>query len=327
MPDTGQAAGQEVEFAVRLTQNGSALLYADKAAFELAGWSLLYRAAQAAQTPTYTISPWSTLGNGWHLIVLTLANGQGPLAVKLPTTGTGWRASPSLFQIAAENTDQDDLYAALLSTTGVATVDGTVVRTDYTVEEEASFLRELTVLESALTTWGYTNANLTDGTLTLECIVRASGNRQGTPNAYPAVTVVTNDIGDDPVLRLTWVDFVEGLEFPSGDADVSPVVFNYGVRAKHVGRAWAITAVGASSATVAGDQRRWFTVGSTVAIAGSTGNNGLHVITAVSYAGGNTTLTFSASLGSGVADGNVTQTIAIPLGKGTITVERTEFDS
>lgn len=334
MADTGQAAGQEVEFAARLTQSGSPLTYADKAAFTAAGWSLLYRAAQAEETAVYTVSPWTARGDGWHLFVLTLVNGQGPLAIVKPSTGTGWQVTPSTFHVAAENTDQDDLYAALLSSTGVATVDGTVVRTDYTVEEEASFLRELTVLESALTTWGYTNDDLTDGTLVLECIARASGNRQGIPNGYPAVTVVTNDVGDDPVLRLTWVDFpsavasvIEGMEFAAGDADVAPVAFKYGVRAKEIGRAWAITAVGASSATLAGDQRRWFTVGSSVTITGSTGNDGAKVVSAVSYAGGNTTLTFTAPLGSAVADGNVTQTISIPLGKGTITVERTEFDS
>jgi hypothetical protein len=335
MPDTGQAAGQQAEFAVRLTQSGAALSYANAAAFEGAGWTLLYRAAQTAQVPSYTLSPWTEKGDGWHLVVLTLIDGQGPASFKKPTSGVGWKAFPEALHIAAESTDNDDTYSAILQSVGVAPAETLTTTYDFNVREGDSLTREVSILETAVTIWGWTAEQLADGTLTLDAAVRAAANRVGQPNGWMQVTVKTAVTGDDPVLRLSWITFPaartsiqDGMEYasvdPTNDADLSPTAYNYDVQATG-SQTWAITAVSTVSKTftVSGDRRRWFSKGGQFTV-DSGANAGTYTVTAIAYAGGNTTVTVVETVTSAVVAGNVVVTVRFTVLDGTVTVPRQE---
>lgn len=328
MPDTGAAAGQQVEAELRLSQNGTPLSYANYAAFFAAGWDLIYRAAQTTQSFTYTIQPHPTASlaaEGVHLVVFTLINGQGPLSVKKPTTGTGWANKPVGWQVGAEQVDLDQTYSALLSSVGVAVAESNVVTADYTVIEGDSFSRQFTARETALTGFGFTCENLDDGTLTLSCEIRLPTNRQGTPDAYAALTVVTATTGADPVLRISWSTFPTGMVFAAGDTDVSPVDFQWDGQAYGT-QTWAVTAVSAGlggTITIAGDRRQWFAKGGTFTKTGA--GAGTYTVVSASYAGGNTTITVGpAETVVGPFDGNLSVAITITLGDGTITVLRQE---
>lgn len=327
MPDTGAAAGQQVEAELRLTQDGAALSYANYAAFVAAGWDLIYRAAQTTQSFTYTIQPHpdaELAAEGCHLVVFTLINGQGPLSIQKPTTGGGWGNKPASFQVGAEQVDLDQTYSALLSSVGISVADSTTVTQDYPVIEGDSFAKEFTIRETALTNQGFTCENLTDGTLTLSCEIRLPANRQGAPDAYAALTAVTATTGTDPVMRISWGTFPTGLAFAASDADVTPVDFEWDAQVYGT-QAWNVTAIVtglAGTFTIAGDRRRWLAKGGTfnkTATGAAT-----WTIASVAYTGGNTIITVTGTIVSGVVDGTVSVPITITPADGIITVKRQE---
>ena len=333
MPDSGQAAGQQIELAVCLTKFGTPLSYANAAAFEAAGWLPVYRAAQTTQAITYTLSPHpdATLAAmGYHLVILALVNGVGPLLFRAPTGGSaaGWQASPPGYVMGAESTDLDTVYNTLLQSVGVASAASQVVTTDFTVVEDDSFIRTITVLETAITQWGFTAENLADGTLTLEAAARAPGNRVGQPNAWITVTPITATTGTNPVLRLSWIDYPsaitgvqDGMDYSSSDeSEVATISYLYDVQMKGA-KTFAVTGgnqVG-HTYTLGGDQRQWFSVGGTFAIAGSTGNNGTYTCSALSYAAGTTTLTVVEAIPTTTFNGSAQITIKTTLANGSIT--------
>jgi hypothetical protein len=329
MPDTGAAAGQQVEAELRLSQDGAPLSYADFAAFDAAGWALVYRAAQTTQSFTYTIQPHpdaELAAEGVHLVVWTLVNGQGPLSVQKPTTGTGWANVPAGWQVGAEQVDIDGVYGALLSSVGIAVAESNVVTADFSVIEGDSFSRQFTARETALTLFDYTCENLDDGTLALTCEIRAAANRQGAPTAYAALTVVTATTGSDPVLRISWSTFPTGLRFPDSDADVTPVDFEWDGQAYGT-KAWNVTAIatglaGAGTFTVAGDRRKWFAKGGTFGKTGTAAAT--YTVLSVAYTGGNTIVTAVEAVADGTVDGTLSVPITITLGDGKITVYRQE---
>ncbi len=325
MADTGAAAGQQVEVALQLKGFGAALSYANAAAFLAAGWDLVYRAAQATQSYTFTIAPsgdTQLAGQGWHLVVFTLVNGQGPLLVQKPP-GTHWSCSPQGWQVGAEQVDQDQIYSALLTSVGVSVADSTTVTQDYTVIEGDAFAKEFTIRETGLTNQGFICENLSDGTLALTSEIRLPSNRQGAPDAYAAITVVTATTGVDPVLRISWGTFPAGLMFPNSDADVAPVDFEWDAQAAGA-QAWAVTAIttGASGTfTIAGDRRRWLAKGGTFTKTATATAN--YTIVSVAYIATNTVITV-ATIADGTVDGNISVPIIITMADGIITVKRQE---
>lgn len=333
MPDTGAAAGQEVEMALQLTRSGVPLSYANAAAFELAGWLPVWRMAQALQTFTYTIAPDSDVdmaADGWHLLVLTLVVGEGDLRFKKPS-GTGWVNFPKYYRIRAESVDQRDIYNAILRQIGVAVAGDTAVVVDYTVTDDDSFSRQFTALNSSLALFGYDSSDLTDGTLTLEGSVRAVANRAGIPDAWMVVTPVTATDGVDPVLRISWGDYPSavasvqlGLDYPStditNDAEIGPLDYSWQVRAVGM-QTFAVTAVvtgasGTGSFRVGGDRRRWFAKGGSFRKTVS-GANTWTVLNAT-FDGSNTFVTITGAIVSGAVDGNLEVDVKITLGMGTI---------
>ncbi len=327
MSDTGAAAGQQTEVALQLTRFGAALSYANAAAFQAAGWDLIYRAAQATQSYTFTIAPSADAelaAQGWHLVVFTLINGQGPMMVQKPGLYAGWSCNPQGWQVGCEQVDQDQIYSALLTSVGVSVADSTTVTQDYTVIEGDSFAKEFTVRETGLTNQGFTCENLADGTLTLSCEIRLPTNRQGAPDAYAALTAVTATTGTDPVLRISWGTFPTGMAFPAGDTDVAPVDFEWDAQA-YGAQAWNVTAtvIGlAGSFTVAGDRRRWLAKGGTFAKTGNAA--GTYTVGSILYTGGNTVVTVVETIGAGAANGTLSVPITITMADGIITVRRQE---
>lgn len=91
-------------------------------------------------------------------------------------------------------------------------------------------------------------------------------------------------------------------------------------------KTYAITAVstGSKKFTVSGDRRRWFNIGSTLTVSGSTGNNGNFTVSTLTLVGGNTEIVVVEAVSSAVADGSVTSTQKITPNKGVITATRQE---
>ncbi len=338
MPDTGAAAGQQVEASVRLRRYGVALSYANAAAFELAGWLLSWRVAQAAVALSYTLVPHPVATKaalGWHVIVLTLVNGEGDLLIAKPA-GSGWTSSPADgWRTRCESTDNDDVYNAIQQGVGVATEADLVTVVDYLVTDDDSFMRVFAADNAALALFGYDSSDLNDGppsTLTLEGSLRKADNSAGIPDAWLAVTVVTADDGEDPVLRISWGDYPSavasvqlGLDFPStdvtDDALQPSVVYLWQVR--YLGtQTFAVTAISTGlngTFTIAGDRRQWFAKGGSFTKTAT--GTAVWVVSSVSYSGGNTIITVTGTIISGVVDGNLTVAIKRTLGKGTITTE------
>lgn len=82
---------------------------------------------------------------------------------------------------------------------------------------------------------------------------------------------------------------------------------------------YAITAVNTAAKrfTIAGDQTARFTVGITIRVAGSTGNDAYYTVAAVSTSGGNTLVTVDETVASATADGNLVgpQPISVATGQ------------
>lgn len=338
MADTGDKAGQAKEFAFQLLQNGAALAYANATAFEAAGWALDLRVAEAQQTFTYTLIPHpdTTLAaQGWHVVKTTMVNGHGMLLVQIPTTGTGWQVAPAGYGLTHETVDLDDLYSQLLSGAGVTLASTTIVSSNFDIIEGQSFTGQVVALLSALTAFGFDNDDLLDGTLVLSGMVRLPDNATGIPNAYLAVSVDSASGANNPVLRISLprypltavASLTEGMAIVSADPNPSSARFLYDVQA--VGsKTLAVSAVGTGPGgtfTFASDQRRWFAIGQSFTITGSTNNNATWTVAGVSYNGTNTIVTVIAGQTVGaVADGTAAIPVEIVLVKGTINVSRQE---
>lgn len=91
-------------------------------------------------------------------------------------------------------------------------------------------------------------------------------------------------------------------------------------------KAFAVTAVstGSKRFTVSGDRRRWLNVGGTIAISGSTGNNGSYTVASFTYSGGNTLIVVNETVPDATADGTLTANQKITPLKGTLTITRQE---
>ncbi len=93
-------------------------------------------------------------------------------------------------------------------------------------------------------------------------------------------------------------------------------------------KTFAITAVSTVTHkfTISGDQTRYFSVGGTFIVSGSTGNDPAspYTITALTYTGGNTEITIGSGPVSAVADGNIKATIVMSPIRLILTVSRQE---
>lgn len=342
MADTGNRAGQQVEFAFRLTQDGAALSYANAAAFEAAGWAVDLRVAQADQTFSYTIQPHTdtALANeGYHLLVTTMVNGLGNLIVSKPTTGTGWHVGPDGYALAFETNDIDSVYSLIVSTEGIVISGTNIVQVDFDLVEGQSWTKTVTASETALTEWGYDSEDLADGTLTLRGEVRLPTNAQGIPNAHIAVSTDTATPGTDPVIRLSFPEWPvavtgvqEGMTVVSADSDNSTVLFQWDVEAQGTYTVGTPSAVGTGAGgtfTFSTDERRRIAIGTTFTISGSTGNDGDWTAADVVWNGSTTVVTVlsTQTIPSAVADGSATTSVEIPLLRGTMTARRNETTS
>ena len=111
------------------------------------------------------------------------------------------------------------------------------------------------------------------------------------------------------------------MDYSSSDeSEVATISYLYDVQMKGA-KTFAVTGgnqVG-HTYTLGGDQRQWFSVGGTFAIAGSTGNNGTYTCSALSYAAGTTTLTVVEAIPTTTFNGSAQITIKTTLANGSIT--------
>jgi len=331
MPDTGAAAGQQVEVALQLKQNGTALSYADKSAFTAAGWDIIWRVAQADQTVAYTVQPHTdtdAANEGWHLVVFTLINGQGPIIVTKPTSGSGWRYAWGPQQ-SAESTDLDALKSQILQSGGVTVQRNGTAQKDVTVTAGTSNYWDITIPATTVTDLGFSLSDLNDGTLTLYNAIRESDNAEGIPNAFLGVGV--NDVSSDLVLDVMITEYAlsaltgvhEGMDIIASD-EATTTTFLYDIEARGK-KTIAIAAISAGDDTLsfAGDQRKWFAPGTVLTVSGSTDvPNGEYTVSDSvwpTYNGTNTTVTFTEDITGSTVDGNIEIDVIIALAKGTIT--------
>lgn len=333
MADTGAKAGQQIEFAARLVVNGAVASYANKTAFEAASWALYYRAAQVDVTPTYTVQPWSDMGDGWHLFVLTTVNGAGPVGLSKPTGG---EVTDYAAEVQTETHDIDDIYALQSAQIGVPSSVSRTTKVLFEVTEGDSFAETITVRQALLAQYGYDSDDLEDGTLTVSGAVRKSDNRSGVPNAWLGILPITYAAGSDATLQIGWGEYpvaqsgvIDGMSLASGDADDGPTTFLADVQAKRSETIAIATAdATANTFTLSGDYRKWIPTGGTFLVNGSTGNdNGDadYVSTDTSYdSGSNVTTITVANVADDTDDGNILVDITITLAKVTLKVVRQE---
>ena len=84
----------------------------------------------------------------------------------------------------------------------------------------------------------------------------------------------------------------------------------------------AIVTGASGTFTVAGDRRKRFAKGGTFSKTATGAAS--YIVASVAYSGGNTTVTVTGSIVSGVVDGNLTVPITMTIGAGVITVMRQE---
>ena len=210
-------AGSPIQFDIALYDTtGAGVSYANKTAFEAAGWSLTFidMATGAAVTPTlsYTIAPVAGI-TGRHTVALTLTTAAWFARFTPPTTAWAFIVLPTAAW-TGEQYDTDSLYARLNSVYGITSQTTIPGLTLDNVVEGDSYSSEVTVPQSYLARMGWTDLS---GTVLHGTIYRQSEDGSGTASA-----VLTE--GADPKLThsatltnfiLSWTTYPAGLVLTS----------------------------------------------------------------------------------------------------------------
>jgi hypothetical protein len=206
-------SGSPALFEVALFDaNGAGLSYADKAAFEAAGWSLTFidmsTGSTVSPTISYTIAAVAGV-TGRHVVALTLTAAAWVVRITPPTAAWTYMQLPGVAW-TGEQYDTDSIYSRVNSIYGVTsqtTIPGLTL--DNLVEGD-SYSCELSVPTSYLSRMGWTDLS---GTVLTGTIYRASEDGTGTASA-------TLTEGADPRLThtatltnfsISWDTFPTGL--------------------------------------------------------------------------------------------------------------------
>lgn len=316
------------------TDLGVPVVYADKTAFELAGWSVFYVVGGVEVTPSYTVepSPVASLAGSHSLLTPTQELGTGSLIVVPPTDYT--MDFTNQFGILVEANNRDDIVSLLLSSQGqpLSVGSSTSVR-NFTVIEGDSFLSpQFSVPLIVFTNLGLLAADLNDpAKITHVGQVRAGDNARDEPNAYLEVCFISED-GTDAFFTIGWGEYPEavsgvqeGMSLGTTDADTNSISFNWDFDSE------GNVTVGTISAAVAGAggqltfPANCWANGQKFSVVGGA-NAGSYTTASFTRAGSDVTVTVIAAdtIPSAVAGGDVTQTKTITPANGSINVQRQE---
>ena len=153
-------SGSPIQFDIALYDTaGAGVAYADKAAFELAGWSLTFinMATGAAVIPTlaYTIAPVAGI-TGRHTVALTLTTASWLARVTPPTVAWSFIVLPTAVW-TGEQYDTDSLYARLNSVYGITSQTSVPSLTLNNVVEGDSYTCTVAVPPAYLARMGWTD--------------------------------------------------------------------------------------------------------------------------------------------------------------------------
>lgn len=213
-------AGSVIQFDVALFDGaGAGLAYASKAAFEAAGWSLVFidMSTGLAVSPTISYSLASVAGvTGRHTVSgITLTSSSWFVRITPPNTSHSFIVLPTAAWSGEQN-DADTIYSRLNTLYGVSpttTIPGVTLGA---LVEGDSYSATVQVPTSYLSRMGWTN--LTGCTLH-GTIRRSSDTTTGTPAA--SLTMVSDPIlaiGSDPTtFSISWTSYPSGMVLTSDE--------------------------------------------------------------------------------------------------------------
>jgi hypothetical protein len=235
-------SGDPVMFDVALLDTaGAGLSYANKTAFEAAGWSLSFRDPATGSAlgvqPSYTITAASGV-TGRHTVLVTLSTTAWYIRITPPSTAYDFAVLPGAMWDGSTY-DADDVYSRLSTVFGVS--NGSTVNTVTlpNLVEGDSYLATVTVPQAYLTRMGWTD--LTGATLT-GTIRRPEDTTTGTPACtLDATGTPPNGLlavnGTDPrAVDISWTTYPTGMVLTSPERTAGTVNFRVEVQAVKTGK-------------------------------------------------------------------------------------------
>lgn len=231
-------AGQPLRFdLVLLDGAGAALSYADKAAFEAAGWSLTFidlsTGSAVSPTVSYTLAPVSGV-SGRHTIALTLTTAAWFIRITPPSVNHSFSVVPTALWDGSTY-DADTLFARINSVYGQSSTTAVPGVALNEMVEGDSYLTTVTVPTSYLSRMGW--VNLTGKTLT-GTIRRPADTTIGTPAATLGATTPFVEInGTDPTaFNIRWDTYPAGMVLTTDERTAGSVRFRVEVQAEAGGK-------------------------------------------------------------------------------------------
>jgi hypothetical protein len=188
------------------TLSGRALSYANKTAFQAAGFDLSWRdnaGAALSSQPTWTIAE-EVANTGWHRVAYTVPAGISYVRPTVP----GWAADVPRWGVEGQTYDEDTIAGLLLTAQGVPGVNSAADGTLGDVVEGDSFATgTLYIPLGKLTKFGYSYADLASG-WTISAALK-------TVNSGTAITVsgaaFGGTVATDGAFTLGWTAFPSGM--------------------------------------------------------------------------------------------------------------------
>ena len=221
---------------------GAGLSYADKTAYEAAGWSLSFRDPATGNAlgsqPAYTLTPVAGV-TGRHTVLVTLGTSAWYARITPPTTAYDFAVLPGAMWDGSTY-DADDLYARLSTVYGTALSGSTVstVSLPNAVEGD-SYSTTVTVPAAYLARMGWTD--LTGATLT-GTIRRPTDTTLGTPactldatGTPPNGLLAVNGV-DNKAVDISWTTYPTGMVFDAGERVTGTVNFRVELQAVKTGK-------------------------------------------------------------------------------------------
>ena len=236
-------SGSPILFDIALYDTaGAGLSYADKTAFEGAGWSLTFidMSTGSAVSPTisYTIAPVAGV-TGRHVVQCTLTATAWQARITPPSASYSFQLVPAL-SWTGETYDTDSIFARVNSIYGIQTVTSLPTGVARPMVESDSYACTLQVPTAYLTSLGWTN--LTGATLT-GTIRRSSDDGTGTAAAdlvtgspTSAQGKVAINSGDATKVDVTWTTYPTGMALTSPERAAGGAAFRISVEATLAGK-------------------------------------------------------------------------------------------
>ncbi len=328
-------AGSPNQFGVELfIANGDPVVYANKTAFEAAGWSISLAVLGVEEAASYTISPSPTaaLASTDSLLTVTLPSGTASFRIT-PPTDFSFDFS-SYINAASTAVNNDDINSTLLSTQGQPLSQGssTSVRSFSVIEGDSFISTQFTIPLAVFTNLGMDAADLDDpSVISHEGQVRLSNNAEGIPNAYVEVCFISED-GTDAIFTIGWGVYPaaisgiqEGMELVVTSDTVQNTTFNWDMDSQSTITVGTISAATSGAGGTLTFPATCWSIGQTFSV-DSGANLGDYTTASYTQSGSDVTVTVLASetIPSATPGGDVVQVKTITSANGSIAVSRQE---